>query len=304
LLAKSLFPELLQLSTLSDYKDHVLSLLVTLVDSNLVKAADYESYFAKIYFDAKVELKKLQIKDEKLLEKELIKEDDENRAKYTSNSGRYNYKSSLDNYSVLLLPFYEKKKNVQLFFERLLQSREQDVRLTAAVLMLRNNIPVADSILTNLAAENLYRSKLYVKLEKAKQLDKFPEKYRDQYEIARSFLLANKNYTKIDSMVFIKKQPVAYLDKKGMVYFFKYRINKEDDWKIGISGLQPKDEKSIYTDDKLTSMTDKKIKKDEPLDDQLQKQLKKILFSFHKSARNFYGSSNYSSYRTIDSYQD
>lgn len=304
LLARSLFPELLQLSTLSDYKDHVLSLLVTLVDSNLVKAEDYESYFTKIYFDAKVELKKLQIKDEKLLEKELIKEDDENRAKYSSSYGRYNYKSSLDNYSVLLLPFYEKKKNVQLFFERLLQSRDQDVRLTTAVLMLRNNIPVADSILTNLAAENLYRSKLYVRLEKAKRLDKFPEKYRDQYEMARSFLLANKNYTKVDSMVFIKKQPVAYLDKKGVVYFFKYRINKDDDWKIGISGLQPKDEKSIYTDDKLTSMTDKKIKKDEPLDDQLQKQLKKILFSFHKSARNFYGYNNYSSLRTIDSYQD
>jgi uncharacterized protein YbaP (TraB family) len=306
LLARSLFPELLQLSTLSDYKDQVLSLLVTLVDSNLIKAADYESYFTKIYFDAKVELKKLQIKDEKILEKELLKEDDDiNRAKYTPNYSysRYN-KSDLDDYSVLLLPFYEKRKNVQLFFERLLQSREPEVRLAAAVLMLRNNIPVADTILTNLAADNLYRSKLYTKLEHAKRLGKFPAKYKDQFEMARSFLLADKNYTKVDSMVFIKKQPVAYLDKKGVVYFFKYRVNKEDDWKIGISGLQPEDEKSIYTDDKLTSMTDKKIKKDEPLDEQLQNQLKKILFSFHKSARNFYGYNTYSSYRAIDSYED
>jgi len=303
LLARNLFPELLQLATLSDYKDHVLSLLVTLVDSNLIKADDYENYFTKIYFDARVELKKLQIKDEKILEKELLKEDDDNKAKYTPNYGRYT-KSDLDDYSVLLLPFYEKRKNVQLFFERLLQSREPDVRLTTAVSMLRNNIPVPDSILTNLAAENLYRSKLYVKLEKAKRLDKFPSKYKDQLEMARSFLLADKNYKKVDSIVFIKKQPTAYLDKKGVVYFFKYRVNKDDDWKIGISGLQPEDEKSIYTDDKLTSMTDKKIKKDEPLDEQLQNQLKKILFSFHASARNFYGNSNYSGYRAIDTYQD
>lgn len=302
LLARDLFPELLQLSTLSDYKENVLNLLVTLVDSNLVKAPDYESYFAKIYFDAKVELKKLQIKDEKILEKELLKTDEENKRSYTNYSR--NNKSDLDDYSVLLLPFYDKRKNVQLFFERLLQSREPGVRMTAAVLMLRNNIPVADSIITKLAAEDQYRSKLYTKLEKAKRLDKFPATYKNQPEIARSFLIADKNYNKVDSVVYIKKQPVAYLDKKGVVYFFKYRVNKDDDWKIGISGLQPADEKYIFTDDKLTSMTDKKIKKDEPLDEQLQNQLKRILFSFHPSARNFYGYNNTSGYRAVSTYED
>ena len=302
LLARELFPELLQLSTLSDYKEHVLTLLVTLVDSNLVKPADYENYFTKIYFDAKVELKKLQIEDEKILEKELLKEEEDDKSNY-ANYARYD-KSGLDDYSVLLLPFYNKRKNVQLFFERLLQSREPEVRLTAAVLMLRNNIPVADSILMNLAVEDKYRSKLYVKLENVKRLDKFPARYKNQLEIARSFLLANKSYDKVDSVAFIKKQPAAYLDKKGVVYFFKYRVNKEDEWKIGISGLQPEDEKNIFTDGKLTGMTDKKIKKEEPLDEQLQNQLKKILFSFHQSARNFYGYNNYSGYRPIDTYED
>jgi hypothetical protein len=88
------------------------------------------------------------------------------------------------------------------------------------------------------------------------------------------------------------------------VYFFKYRVKKEDEWKIGISGLQPVDEKNIFTDDKLTSMTDKKIKKDELLDDQLNDQLKKKLFSFHPSATNFYGFNNYNDYREIDSYEN
>ncbi len=302
LLARDLFPELLQLSTLSDYKENILNLLVTLVDSNLVKAADYESYFTKIYFDAKVELKKLQIKDEKILEKELMKETEENKRNY-SDYARYS-KSDLDDYSVLLIPFYQKRKNVPLYFERLLQSRDPEVRMSAAVLMLRNNIPVADSILTKMAAEDQYRSKLYTKLEKAKRLDKFPATYKTQPGIARSFLLADKNYKKVDSVVFLKKQPVSYLDKKGVVYFFKYRVNKEDDWKIGISGLQPEDEKNIFTDDKLTTMTDKKIKKDEPLDEQLENQLKKILFSFHPSARNFYGYNNNAGYRTVSTYED
>ena len=301
LLARELFPELLQLSTLSDYKDNVLSLLVRLVDSNLIKAADYEAYFTKIYFDAKVELKRQQIKDEKIMEKELLKDDDENKSGYY-NYGRYD-KSDLDDYSILLAPFYDKNKTVPVFFERLLQSKEPDVRLTAAVLLLRNNKPVADSILLKLAAEDQYRSLLYVKLENAKRLEKFPAKYKNQQDIARSFLAADKNYDKIDSIVFIKKQPAAYLDKKGVVYFFKYRVKKEDDWKIGISGLQPADEKNIATDDKITAMTEKKIKADEPLDDQLQNQLKKRLFSFHKSGKNFYDNYN-SAYRSIASYED
>ncbi|MEO6253628.1 MAG: TraB/GumN family protein [Ferruginibacter sp.] len=300
LLAKDLFPELLQLLTLGDYKDNVLSLLVTLVDSGFIKAPDYEAYFTKIYFDAKVELKRQQIKDEKLMEKELLKEDDEKNLLF-GDYGRYD-KSNLDDYCVLLIPFYGKNKGVQLFFERLLQSREPEVRLTAAVLLLRNKLPVADSILGKLAADDQYRSRLYTQLEKAKRLDKFPMKYKNQQDIARSFLVADKNYNKIDSIVFIKTQPVAYLDKKGVVYYFKYRVKKEDDWKIGISGLQPGDAKSILGDNKLTSMTDKKIKTDEPLDDQLQNQLKKILFGFHKSGKDFYGYSG--AYRAVADYEE
>ncbi len=302
LLARQLYPELLQLLTLSDYKDNVLSLLVTLVDSNLINAADYETYFTKIYFDAKVELKKLQIKDEKIMENELVKEADENITSITG-YGRYG-QTDLDNYSVLLVPFYDKKKNVPIFFERLLQSRDPEIKLTTAVLLLRNKIAVADSILNNLAADDMYRRKLYVKLEKIKRLDKFPAQYKNQLDMARSFLIADKNYSKVDSVVFIKKQQAAYLDKKGMVYFFKYRVKKEDDWKMGISGLQPVDERNIFTDDMLTSMTDKKIKKDEPAEDQFRDQLKKILFNFHPAARNFYGYNKYADYRAIDSYED
>ncbi len=304
LLTKELFPDLLQLATLDDYKTNVLSLLVTLVDSNLIKAADYENYFTRIYFDAKVELKRLQIQDEELMEKELDKDKEDEDGRVYSNYNSYD-KSSLDEYSVLLMPFYEKNKSVQTFFNRMLKSKDPEVRLSTAVLMLRNKQPVADSILSQLATDDLYRSELYVELEKAKRLDKFPTKYKNQKDIARSFLLADKNYRKMDSIVFIRKFPASYLDKKGVIYCFKYRVKKDDDWKIGISGLQSENEKEIFIDDKLTSMTDKKIKADEPLDEQVQNLLKKKLFSFHKSARNFYGYTNNNyRYRAIDEYED
>jgi len=77
-------------------------------------------------------------------------------------------------------------------------------------------------------------------------------------------------------------------DKKRVVYFFKYRVKKEDDWKIGISGLQPENSHEISSNDKLAAMTDRKLKTDKPQNEQFQEQLKHIIFSYRKSARNFF----------------
>ena len=300
-LTKILFPDLLQLSTLDDYKDKVLGLLVTLVDSGKISSSDYESYFPKIYFDARIELKKQLGKDEKQMELDYKKDGDQLGGSRYNNYGN----TALRNYQVLLAPFYDKNPNVPHFFEKLLQSKDPEVRLNAAALMLRNNINVPDSVLQTLAAKDQYRGRLYSRLEKAKRLDKFPAQYKNQIDLARSYLVEDKDLDKIDSVVFLKKQLTAYPGKKGTVYFFKYRIKKEGDWKIGISGLQPENEKEVSSDDALTTMTDKKLKPDEPIDDQLQKQLRKLLFGFHKSAKNFYTADDlYSRYKKLIKYQE
>ena len=291
-LSKTLFPDLLQLSSMDDYKSKVLSLLVTLVDSNFIKANDYENYFSKIYYDARIELKKQQGKDEKRMEQESKKDDNINQLRYT-NYGYTNNRSGLNDYGVLLLPFYDKNTNVQKYFEKLLQSKDPDVRLNTALLLIRSDKNVADSILLQLAEADQSRAKLFIKLEKAKRLDKFPGTYKNQVSMARSLMLNDRGYDKIDSVVFIKKQIAGYRDKKGLVYFFKYRIKKEDGWKIGISGLQPEDETAVSSDAHLTAMTDKKLKDDESQDDQLQKILKKMVFALYRSGKYFYSTNNY-----------
>ena len=289
-LAASLYPELLQLTSLEDYKEPVTSLLVKLVDSGYIKAAQYGSFFNKIYFDAKIALKKQQGKEEKKLADNKIKDDwdDDNEAISAKNyPGNFN-NSALENYAILLIPFYDSNANVPKFFDKLLRSKEDNIRMNAAVLLLRNNKPVADSILIALAAKERTRGILYAKLEKINQTDKFPLQYKNQLDMARSYLVADKNYTSIDSIVFVSKQAAAYNTKRGIVYFFKYRVKKGDDWKMGISGLQPENVKLVSSNDKLCFMTDKKIKEDIPVQEQFQEQLKKVLFNFHKSARNFY----------------
>ena len=302
-LTHELFPELLQLLAVDDYKENVLSLLVTLVDSNIVKAEAYEAYFSKIYFDAKVELKKQMSKDEKIQENVEGENDDNDKIVTTDSYGSGN--STLDEYCVLLMPFYDRNINVQKYFEKLLQTKDIQIKLKVVVLLLRNKKNVADSIIQKLASTDRYRSRLYTALEEIKRLDRFPAQYKNQLAIARSILLSDKDYNKVDSVVFLKKQPVAYKNSKGMVYFFKYRVKKADEWKIGFSGLQPEKENEISSNDDLAVMTEKKIKKDEPVDDQFQKLLKKILFNFHKSSKNFY---NYNDYygrmRPVDDYED
>jgi uncharacterized protein YbaP (TraB family) len=286
-LSNTLYPDFLQLDELDDYKEQVRSLLVTLIDSGFAKPAQYESYFSKIFFDAKIELKKQRAKDEKQMEEENSKTDEGNDNIYSDEDKS----NSLDDYAVLLIPFYDKNPAVHKFFDNLLASKDEELQLSTAILMIKNNIPVADSILLSLASKDNYSSNLYAALDNIHHIEKFPAKYKNQLNIARSFLF--DGYKKTDSIVFLSKQMVSLDDETGMAYFFKYRIKKDDDWKIGISGLQPKDPKKVSSDSKLIDITDKTLKEDEPVNTQLQEQLKKLLFGFHKSAKNFFDSDNY-----------
>ena len=142
-------------------------------------------------------------------------------------------------------------------------------------------------------------------LEKIKRPERFPAAYYTQPLIARSLLVEQNEYDKLDSIVFITRQPASLKGKRGFVYFYKYRIKRDDQWKIGISGLQPENEKEVSYKDELTEMTDIRLKDDEPVPDQLNKQLKKMLFGLHKSGKYFFNDYNgYGNIRAVSDYED
>ncbi len=302
-LSARLYPEILQLSALNDYKEHILELLVSLVDSGYVKAADYTGYFPVIFIDAKVAWKKQQGKEEKILEANMRKTedaDDEPEREYT-NQAAY---SGLNEYAVLLMPFYDSNKNVQQYFSRLLTSSEDIVRMNAAVLLLRNKKPVPERIFQELAAKDKQRGLLFYKLEQAGRLDKFPKQYKNQLQLAKSYLMMQNDYDKMDSVAFLSKNNASIKGKTGQLYFFKYRIKKTDDWKIGISGMQPLVEKELSSNDDLATLTDKKLALNLPLEEQLDRELKKIIFSFYNSSKNFFNTGNeYNNYKYLSEYE-
>ena len=304
-LSTVLFPEIMQLSTLDDYKEKITNLLVTLVDSGLVKSSLYEKYLPGIYIDAVVAMKKQKAKDEKKMQAEAalkISGNDEPARVYDYNKTG----SSLNKYAILLMPFYDKDENVKDFFSRLLQSKDDDVRMNTAVLMIRGKKLVADSILMSLAANDKYRFSLYKKLEKAGRTDRFPGRYKNQLDITRSSLVKQNEYDKLDSIVFVSKIFTTAKEKTGFVYCYKYRVKPTDKWRIAMSGLQPADSSMVNGDVTILSLSNVKLKDDEPVTSQFDKQLKKILFSFRRSGRNFFdeGRDYLDNLRSVDEYSD
>ncbi|HTQ64120.1 MAG TPA: TraB/GumN family protein [Puia sp.] len=290
-LASQLFPDLLQLSSVDDYKDNIRSLLTVLVDSGYLKGQDYESFFNKIFFEAKIQLKKQQGKDEKELQKK--NETYNNSDNDIPEKSDDDYYNDLEDYAVLLMPFYDKNAAVPHFYDKLLKSRDISLRLNTTVLLLRNNKPVADSIISFLAASDQYRSSFLKKLEAVQRENKFPQQFNNQLAITRSQLVSSHTNGELAAIEYVDKKLVQYKQHKGYVYFFRYKAQSDDDWQIGISGLQPLDLKKVNNNDDLVRLTNKKIIPGQPILEQFNIQLKRLLFTKHKSAISFYLDNDY-----------
>ena len=125
-------------------------------------------------------------------------------------------------------------------------------------MLIQHGKPVNDSILLNIASNDNYRSQLLQKLEDIQRTDLFPSTFKKQSLVARSLLISNlKNKNLSD----IKEEGKAFTNvdgKKGYVYFFLYKIDTDDEWKIGLSGLQPENLKDVSSNNILTEASNKK----------------------------------------------
>jgi hypothetical protein len=179
--------------------------------------------------------------------------------------------------------------------------------------MMRNKKPYPDSLLTYFGSLDEFRYELYSDLKIMKQLGKFPVKYNNHLDLGKSNLVGSQLYSKPDTLAYVDRLPAEYKDKKGFFYFFKYKSKKDDaGWKLAIVGLVPEDPGQFEFDEEakfslftsvipgwntgfkgsgeynFTGLLDVKIKEDEPLNDQLRKEMKKKLYSRRESAREFY----------------
>jgi hypothetical protein len=140
------------------------------------------------------------------------------------------------------------------------------------------------------------------------KLFRFPAKANKQQLLAQSKLLVEDRYVKPDSVMFLDKLKAEVKGREGWVYFFKYKKRKDDaTWRIASVGLVPMDstkfewqpgladteedeeERWSHADKfDFTGFSSIKIRDDEAVATQLQKQLKRMLYSKRKSAQEFY----------------
>jgi uncharacterized protein YbaP (TraB family) len=310
LLTRTILPELLPLLNLDDYKRPMMGLLGKMVDSNLVKPKDYDMYFAKFLIEAKQELKKQAILEKKkAIEKAEESKADKKPSSYRDDDDKDYGNDNLSLYATLLLPYIETNPNVQPLFQQMLRSNDKRLKYNTMLLLLRNNKSYPDTLLNYFASMDDYRYELYSDLKAINKLARFPAKYNNHLDLGRSNLIGKKSYGKPDTLVYLDRLPATVKGKKGLVYFYKYKTKKEDmNWKLAMVGLVPEDPKQFEFEDdgskrgrqylsylnprfsnaEFTAFSDEKLSADEPLSVQLNKALKKKLYSRRKSAKEFY----------------
>ncbi len=315
-LTRTILPELLPLLNLDDYKANMMRLLGRMIDSNLVKPKDYELYISKFLIEAKQEFRKQAIAEKKKSIAAAEEKKDDNQSKYSSPYGYDNQGNDYGNddlglYATLLVPSWETNTAVAPFIKQMFSSSDKRLKYDLLLLLKRNKKPVPDTLLNYFAKSDEYRYELYTDLNDLGMSNQFPSQYNNHLDLAKSKLWGTANYSKPDSLVFIDRLAAVVKGKKGWVYFYKYKSKKDDmSWKLAYAGLVAEDSKlfEFEVDDKNEASsswdiddyrdTDKtdftafgpvKIKEDEPIQAQISKQLKKLLYSLRKSARRFYG---------------
>lgn len=308
-LTRTILPDLLPLLNLQDYKEDMMSLLGQMVDSNLLKPADYDVYFSKFLVEAKQELKKQSIAEKKrAIEKAEEIKKDQKKAEYMSDDDEDDGNEDLGLYANLLLPFADSRADaVKPVIQQMLRSGDKRLRYNTFLQLVKKGMQYPDTLLNYFAGLDEYRFELYYDLKQAKLEKLFPKMYMNQSSLSRSELLFASDSRKPDSLVYLQSKEAAFKGKKGLMHFYKYKVKKDDlAWKLGVVGLLPTDttkydfEKStvlktaggnmsdydpVYD---FTEMTNRKIKDDQPLEMQLKKALKKLLYSRRNSAMEFY----------------
>ena len=312
-LTRAILPDLLPLLNLEDYKSSIMRLLGLMVDSNLVRPNDYESWFSKFLIEAKQELKKQSIAEKKkAIEKaEENKETKKPFSLYGHDEDKDFGNDDLGLYATLLLPFWDIHPAVQPLLKQMLQSGDKRLQYRTMLLFLQGNKPFPDSLLNFFAGLDDYRYELYNDLRDLSRTTRFPVKYNNHLDLAKSSLLDKKSSAKPDSLIYLDRLPAEFKGRKGFIYFYKYKAKKDDlSWKLATAGLTPEDPKLFEYEDNnpiglarfdysflhsarhkpydFTGFTDTKIEEDEGLSKQLNKALKRLLYSHRKSAKEFY----------------
>ncbi|MGZ6519727.1 MAG: hypothetical protein ACXVED_19235, partial [Bacteroidia bacterium] len=161
--------------------------------------------------------------------------------------------SSLLNYYNLLAQFYSEPA-VKASFDKAFKSKNQNFKIELISILLKNNLPVADTTINQYAKDIKTRSYLYATLKKIKKSDRIKPEYSTQNSLSYSSLYGSDDDSKkTDSIEFIGVRYIESPAHKGYVYFYKSKNSDGDQKYLDYVGFQPKDSSKVDLDPVVTS---------------------------------------------------
>jgi hypothetical protein len=252
LLTASLFPQILQLTGDSNFIKALPIIVNELLDSNLISINDLKPHLANFYRYAERELIRLMHAEE------------------------YDYHAG--SIVELLARINEAASNDIL--QRFIRARQLNIKMNAAIGLIKNNQPVDPLQLEKIGEDRNYRNDLYEQLRDINKERLFPAKYSSQKSIAESeiYLIASDDYEP-SSIQFIGERITNFEGEKQKFLLFKIVYKYEDadpETYLGITGPYPLNKKKIITDSKVSGLFTEEFYDAKKIDKQLKTYLLEV----------------------------
>lgn len=231
-LKASLFPKILQYSTIEEYKHPLYKLLSKVKDSSLIKLKRYSNYKNQLINDGKIEVKRTLSKSNR---------------RYSS------YSKNLTTYVNLIFP-YRKERVAKDFFDKLLTTDDKYALVKYYMLLAKHKEAIPNTLKEKTLENEENQYLLLEELNDAKLLTKLKSIGINQQQFAISKLLANARYDKEkDSVSFLLKRDFT-TDKGKNATLYIFKIDKEDNYSGKsevlhyIAFIKPKDPKKLVVE--------------------------------------------------------
>ena len=132
-------------------------------------------------------------------------------------------------YNLLELAGKLKLPELNAIAAKYVHAKNNWVKLEAANVLLKSNLPVPATVLQTLAADKYFRGELYRQLKEAKKVSLFPAGYRSQKSMAESYIYQSlKDEDEVESEPhFIYIKAIEHLYKGEKKRFFLFRVNMD-----------------------------------------------------------------------------
>ncbi|WP_375238584.1 TraB/GumN family protein [Aurantibacter sp.] len=224
---KSLFPDLLDYTSVTEYKENIYELLSRLRIKNLIKPKVYKKYKKQIINDAKIEIKR----------------------SLSNNSDSFKGSYTLIDYVYLIFP-YRKEIAAKSFFNKLIESKNGHAQASYYMLLAKAKETIPQSLKVKTVNNKDVKYLVYRKLV-AKDLFKAMKATGiSQKSYIKSYIFSDVDIEKErDSIVFVGVKPFTTdLEAEGEVHFYKVvktTANKSTTKLHYFGYLKPENEESI-----------------------------------------------------------